>query len=71
MSEISDIFNKQDEMFLVFTKKKVNFFLFFCPGEHAENKQHQNNLFASHFSLVLLGSLCLMGILLRVNIACT
>ena len=34
-SEITDIFNTRDEIFLIFTEKKVNFlFIFFCSGEN-------------------------------------
>ena len=42
-SGFSDIFNSGDEIFLVFTEKKVNFlFIFFSLGELTENKPHQN-----------------------------
>ena len=48
--------------FLVFTEKKVNFlFIFFCLGEKL-------NFFHSHFSLILLGSVRLVGIILGANI---
>ena len=60
-SEIADIFNTRDEIFLVFTEKKVNFlFIFFCYGEKL-------NFFHSHFSLILLGSARLVGIILGAN----
>ena len=56
-SEIADIFNTFDEIFLVFTEKKVNFlFIFFRKGK--------NNFFHSHFSLTLPGSAGLVGIIL-------
>ena len=64
-SEIADIFNTRDEIFLVFTEKKVNFlFISFCLGERL-------NFFLSHFSLILLGSVRLVGIILGVNAVCT
>ena len=48
-SEIADIFNTRDEIFLVFIEKKVNFlFIFFCLGEKL-------NFFHSHSPLILLG----------------
>ena len=36
-----------------------------------EYKPHQNYFFLSHFSLILLGSARILGILLRVNTECT
>ena len=63
-SEIADIFNTSDKIFLVFTKKKVNFlFIFSVKGK--------NLTFFSHFSLILLGSARLVGIILGGNIVCT
>ena len=42
-SEFYDIFNTCDEIFLVFSEKKVNFlFIFFSVGGLTENKPHQN-----------------------------
>ena len=66
-SEIADIFNTRDEIFLLFTEKKVNFlfYFFFCLGEKL------NNFFHSHFSLILLGSVGLVGIILGGNTVCT
>ena len=35
MSEIADIYNTRDELFVIFTKKKVNFrFIFSVMGKH-------------------------------------
>ena len=61
MSEIADIFNTFDEIFLVFTAKKNKCsFYFFRQGEKL-------NFFPSHFSLILLGSARLEGIILGAN----
>ena len=55
----------RDEIFLVFTEKKVNFlFIFFREGEAL-------NFFPSHFSIILLSSAHLGGIILGVGIVCT
>ena len=49
-SEISDIFNTFDEIFVGIYRKKVNFlFIFSVKGKNL-------NFFHSHFSLILLGS---------------
>ena len=64
-SETADFFNTRDELFLVFTEKKMKFsFYFFC-------KRKEPNSFHSHFSLILLGLACLVGIILGANIVCT
>ena len=64
-SEIADIFNTPDEIFLVFTEKKVNFlFIFFCLGEKLY-------FFHSHFSSILLDSVRLVDIILGGNSVCT
>ena len=57
--------------FFVFTEKSKFSFYFFSPGELTENKLHQINFFPSHFSLILIGSARLLGILLGVNTVCT
>ena len=64
-SENADIFNIRDEIFLVFTKKKskFSFYFFLFRGKL--------NFFHSHFSLVLLSSVHLVGIILGVNPVCT
>ena len=69
-SEISDIFHTRWNI-LVLTEKKVNFLYFFCLGEITANELYQNNFFPSHFSLILLGSACLLGIILGVITVCT
>ena len=56
-SEIADIFNTRDEIFLVFTEKKVNFLFIFSI------KRKKLNFFHSHFSLISLSSACLVGII--------
>ena len=60
-SEISDIFSTWDEIFLVFTEKKSKFSFYFYRSEE------KLNFFHSHFSLILLGSARLVGIILGVN----
>ena len=58
-SEIADIFNTKDEMFLVFTEKNVNFlFIFSVKGKKIY-------FFSSHFLLNLLGSVHLLGIIMQ------
>ena len=57
-SEIANIFNTRDEIFLVFTEKKVNFlFIFSVEGKKL-------NFCHSHFSLILPASAGLVGIIL-------
>ena len=66
--ETTDVFNKCDGIILVFTEKRVKFlFIFFCVGEITGNKLHQTNFFPGHFSLIFLGSACLVGIVLGLN----
>ena len=60
-SEVADIFNTRDEIYLVFTAKKV---FFFHPLRGVK-------LFSSYFSIILLGSARLVGKILGVNIVCT
>ena len=63
-SKIADIFNTRDEFFWCLPKK-VNFlFIFFCIGEKLY-------FFHYHFSLILLGSVRLVGIILSINADCT
>ena len=57
-SEIADIFRTWDEIFLVFIEKK------FFKGKN-------RNFFPRHFSLILLGSVRLVGIILGGNTVCT
>ena len=59
-SKIADIFNTRDEICFIFTEKKVNF-LFIFPF------RQKLNFFLSHFSLILLGSVRLVGIILGAN----
>ena len=64
-SKIADIFITRNEIFLVFTEKKVNFlFIFFLF-------RGKRNFFHCHFSLILLGSARLVGIILGANVVCT
>ena len=67
-SELSDIFNTWDEIVLIFTEKKVNFlFIFFSM----RTNRIKTNFFPSHFSLILLGSVRLLGIILDEYTVCT
>ena len=61
--EITDIFNTRDEIFFGINRKKVIFFFFFFFLFRGKL-----NFFHSHFSLILLGSVRLVGIILGVNI---
>ena len=56
MSEMADIFNTGDEIFLVFTEK---------------SKYPLYTFFHSHFLLILLGSVHLVGMILGVKAVCT
>ena len=67
----SDIFNTSDEIVLVYTKKVNVLFIFFSPAELTETNRIKTNFFPSHFSLILLGSGRLLGIILGVNTVCT
>ena len=58
-SEISDLFNKFDGIFLVCTKKGT-FFIFPLSGKKL--------FFHRHFSLILLSSARLVGIIMGANI---
>ena len=57
--------------FLVFTDKIVNFLFIFFVGELTETNRIKTNFFPSHFSLILLGSVRLLGIILGENTVCT
>ena len=59
------IFSTRDEIFLVFTEKKVNFLFIFFFSRRTNGKQTASKLtfFPSHFSLILLGSVRLLGII--------
>ena len=60
-SEIADIFNTRDEIFWYLPKKsKFSFYFLFCLGGKL-------NFFQSHSSLILLGSVRLVGIILGAN----
>ena len=66
-SEIADIFNVRDEIFLVFTEKKVYFlfnYLFIYLFIFA---LREKNFFPSHFSLILLRSVRFVDIILGAN----
>ena len=52
--EITDIFNTSDEVFLVFTEKKILFLFIFSV------KRKKFNFFPSHFSIILLSSALLI-----------
>ena len=60
-SKIADIFYTFDEIYLVFAEKKKIFFLFFSV------KGKNLTFFHSHFSLILLGSARLVGIISGAN----
>ena len=66
-SEFSDIFNTFDEIFLAFTEKSKFSLIFFSR----KTNRMETNLFPSHFSLILIGSVRLLGIILGVNTVCT
>ena len=51
--------------------KKVNFLFIFSLGELRETNRIKANFFSSHFSLNLLSSVRLLGIILGVNTVCT
>ena len=61
LSEIPDIFNTFDEIFLVFTEKSKFYFYFSLKGKNL-------TFFPGHFSLILLSSVRLVGIILGANI---
>ena len=55
-SEIADIFNILDEMFLVLTEKSKFSFYFFCLAQMMENNTVKNDFFTSHLSSIVLHS---------------
>ena len=59
-SETADISNTFDKIYQIYLPKKSKIFFLFFPlrGKH---------FFLSHFSLILLGSACLVGIILGAN----
>ena len=62
-SEIADIFNTFNEIFVVFTEKKINFLSIVSVKE--------KKLFSSHFAIILPGTAGLLGKTLGVNTVCT
>ena len=65
-SENTDIFTTRDEIYLVFTEKKVFFLFIILNGKHRKQSLTVSLVvFRSFFSA------CLLGIKLSVNLVCT
>ena len=57
--------------FGVYRQKKQIFFLFSVQENNRKQTISKVTFFPSHFSFILLGSECLVGIILGVNTGCT